>query len=193
MKINYKGNYEQVKIAVEDANEILYSKEFYELINKREDFNCTEKKPKEISKILQETDLEIEVKTYKPKWKHSKVLGYFVKSKPRNVFLNVRKLNRQTSSITNTIIHEYVHAVDNHFDNSVINFGHSCGTFKNTAPYIIGNIAEIMIEGNNIINIDSRLKQFEELETIQCLAGNSENGVSFSDNQDFIIEESRID
>jgi hypothetical protein len=193
MKINYKGNYEQVKLAVEDANEILYSREFYELINQRENFNCTEKTPQEISKILQETDLEIEVKTYKPKWRYSKVLGYFVKSKPKNVFLNSRKLYRETSSITNTIVHEYVHAVDNHFENTAIDFGHNCGTFKNTAPYTIGNIAEIMIDGNNLIDIDSRLEQFDELETIQCLAGSSTNGFSFSDEQELIIEESRID
>lgn len=192
MKINYRGNYEQVKIAVEDANEVLYSREFYELIKQHKNFNCTEITPEKISEILQETDLEVEVKTYKPKWRYSKVLGYFVRSKPKNVFLNSRKLYRNTSSITNTIVHEYVHAVDNHIDNSIIEFGHNCGTFKNTAPYTIGNIAEIMIDGNNLIDIDSRLEQFNESETIQCLAGTSINGFSFEE-EDLIIEESRID
>ncbi len=193
MKVNYNGNYKQVNIAVEDANEILYSNKFYELIRQHKNFNCTEKTTQEIADILQKTDLEIEVKTYKPRWRYSKVLGYFVKSRPKNIFLNSRKLYRDTSSITNTIIHEYIHAVDNHFDNSIIDFGHNCGTFKNTAPYTIGNIAEIMIDGNNITNIDSSLEQFNNTTVIHCLTGSSINEVSFLEEEELIIEENRID
>ncbi len=192
MKINYRGNYEQVKTAVEDANEILYSKEFYEIIKQLKSFKCTKKTPFEISEIIEKTDLEVEVKTYKPKWRYSRVLGYFVRSKPRNLFLNKRKLYRNTSSITNTIIHEYVHAVDNHYDNTVIDFGHNCGTFKNTAPYTIGNIAEVMIDGNNIEKIDSRLEEFQNLETIHCLTNTTGNSITYLE-EDLLIEDSRID
>lgn len=194
MKINYKGSYEQVKIAVEDANEILYSKEFYALIRDRKEFNCTKNTPNQIADILEQTTLEIEVKTYKPRYRFSKVLGYFVKSIPNKVFLNKRKLYRNTCSITNTIIHEFVHAVDNH-DGSKTDFGHSCDDFQNnTAPYTIGNIAEIMVDGNNLKDIDSSLEQFNNSGIIQCLTGNSSLiGISFTDGEELIIEESRID
>ncbi len=189
MKINYKGNYEQVKLAVEDANEVLYSNEFYELIRQHTNFNCSKKTPQEIADIIQNTSLEVEVKLYKPRWRFSKVLGYFVKSKPNNLFLNSRKLYRDTSSISNTIVHEYVHAVDNNFDNTIIDFGHNCGTLKNTAPYVIGNIAEIIIDGNEIDDIDSSLKHFESRTMVHCLIDGNQ---SFLKNEELIIEETRI-
>ena len=192
MKINYKGNYEQVRLAVEDANEVLYSNEFYELIEQYKNFKCTEKTSKEIASILKLTTLEVEVKIYKPRWRYSKVLGYFVKSRPKNIFLNSRKLYRNTSSITNTIIHEYVHAVDNHFDNSGIDFGHNCDTFKNTAPYTIGNIAEIMVDGNDINNFDSSLIALDHTNILHCFNGESVPGFSFIEEEDLIIEENRI-
>ncbi len=163
MKINYRGNYEQIKLAVEDANDVLNLDTFYSLIAKCEKFNCSKKTASEVAEILKTTTLEVEVKVYKPKWIFSKVLGYFVKGKPNCVFLNKRKLYRDTGSITNTIIHEYVHAVDNKYNNKIIDFGHNCGAHKNTAPYVIGNIAEIIIDGYEINDIESELKLFKNV------------------------------
>lgn len=188
MKINYKGNFEQIKLAVEDANEVLYSNTIYDLIRKQDGFNCTNKTPIEISEIIQNTKLEVEVMAYKPRYLYSKVLGYFVKSRPTNIFLNSRKLYRDTSSISNTIIHEFVHAVDNDFDNTIIDFGHNCGTFVNTAPYVIGNIAEIIINGHEIENLNEKLEAFNKNEFIHCLI---DDGKSLIDKEP-IIEETRI-
>ena len=152
MRINYKGKYDQIKTAVEDANDVLNSDDFYKLISDHGDLNCSDLSSQEISNIIKNSQLEIEVKIYKPRWKFSKVLGYFVKSKPNNVFLNSRKIYRDTNSISNTIIHEYIHAVD-YNNNNEIQFGHNCGSFDNTAPYVIGSYAELLIEGNNIDEI----------------------------------------
>ena len=188
MKINYKGNFEQVKLAVEDANEILYSSNIYDLIKQFEEFNCAKKTPAEIAEILRDTDLEVEVGIYKPRWVYSKVMGYFVRNRPNNIFLNSRKLYRDTNSITNTIVHEYVHAVDNRNNNDLIEFGHNCGTYTNTAPYVIGNIAEIIINGNEIENIKKSIDKLSNKELIHCL---NDRGNSLIE-EELIIEEIRI-
>ena len=134
MRINYKGKYDQIKTAVEDANDVLNSDDFYTLISNHGDFNCSEFSSENISNIIKKSKLEVEVKIYKPRWRYSKVLGYFIKSNPNKIYLNSRKIYRDTNSITNTIIHEYVHAVDNSNNDNAIEFGHICESFTNTAP-----------------------------------------------------------
>ena len=149
MRITYKGNLELIKLAVEDANDILNDSTFYQLINQFEQFECAKKKPEEIAEIINQNSLEVVVKLYKPRWVFSKVLGYFVKSKPKTIFLNARKIYRPSASVTNTIIHEYIHAIDYNHNNELIEFGHNCGVHKGTAPYEIGNLAERIIDGGS--------------------------------------------
>jgi|TARA_B110000114_G_C15090695_1_gene398446 hypothetical protein len=149
MNVTYQGIYNQIKLAVEDANELFNSPIFYELIEKHPGFSCSEKKPIEIADLIRNSTLKIQVKLYKPRWKWSKVLGYFVKSHPNTIFLNIRKIYRETNSITNTIIHECIHALDYNENSNIIEFGHNCGYFDNTAPYEIGNIAESIVNGSD--------------------------------------------
>ncbi len=164
MKVLYNGNYKQIHSAVEDANELYDSEIFYENIARHPGFSCSKKAPKEIAQIMKESYLEIEVKLYRPKWKRSKVLGYFIRSYPTTIFLNSRKIYRETNSITNTIVHECVHALDNSLNSKIIEFGHNCGYFKNTAPYEIGNIAESIIDGGIIESIEMPPDTFETIE-----------------------------
>ena len=168
MRINYKGNYSQITTAVEDANDVLNSEEFYTLITQHGDFNCSDFSSEKIANIIKNSKLEVEVKIYKPRLRYRKVLGYFVKNRPNNIFLNSRKIYRDTNSITNTIVHEYIHAVDNS-NKSEIQFGHNCGSFDNTAPYIIGSYAELLIEGNDVNEISTlQKKNFTGLQSM-CL------------------------
>jgi hypothetical protein len=184
MRINYKGNYSQIITAVEDANDVLNSEDFYQLISNHGDFNCSDLSSKDISDIIKNSPLEIEVKIYKPRWSYSKVLGYFIKSKPNNVFLNSRKIYRNTDSITNTIIHEYVHAVDNNHNTNAIEFGHTCESFANTAPYIIGSYAELLIDGNEVSEIPNLINSLLVQESM-CLQKDTATNI-------FTIEEHRV-
>lgn len=190
MKINYKGNSDNIQLAVEDANDILYSEKFYELISSYSKFECTDNlTPNKIADIIRNSELEVEVKLYKPRYKWSKVLGYFVKSRPTNVFLNKRKLNRESSSLTNTIIHEYVHAVDYDSDNGKIRFGHyKCSSLNYSAPYIIGNIAELMIDGYEVEDIEQSMAKFDVHDFHQCY----EDYSTKLDEEELIFEEYRI-
>jgi hypothetical protein len=45
-------------------------------------------------------------------------------------------------------VHEYIHAVDYEHNNQSITFGHDCENLFKTAPYIIGGIAEDIINGD---------------------------------------------
>lgn len=187
MRINYKGRYNQIITAVEDANDVLNSEDFYTLILQHGDFNCSNFSSEKISNIIKNSTLEVEVKIYKPRWRFSKVLGYFVKSRPNNIFLNSRKIYRDTNSITNTIVHEYIHAVDNS-NNSEIQFGHNCGSFDNTAPYIIGSYAELLIEGNDV----------KEISTLQKKNFTSQQSICLTEEKDgeksdiFYVEDHRV-
>ena len=189
MRINYKGNYSQIITAVEDANDILNSEDFYNLISKHGDFYCApDFSSEDISNIIKNSKLEVEVKIYKPRWKFSKVLGYFVKSKPNKIFLNSRKIYRDTNSITNTIIHEYVHAIDNNNNNKTIEFGHICDSFTNTAPYVIGSYAELLMEGTEIVEIPNLINNLVQQQRT-CMQKDT-NTLDSSDL--FRIEEHRI-
>lgn len=167
MRIIYRGDLSQVHLAVEDANDILNSNSFYEAISQYRNFNCTKMSPSQIAEIIKDSTLEVEAEDYRPRWPYSKVLGYFTKKKPNNIFLNRRKLYRNTESISNTIIHEYVHAVDNDFDDTIIDFGHNCGTFKSTAPYVIGKIAEAIIDGGLDESLKDRIQALIDEEVVE--------------------------
>lgn len=148
MRFFYKGEYEQIKIAVEDSNDLLFFEDFYKEISSLEDFKCSKKSPKEIAEIIKNSKLEVEIKLYKPKWVFSKVNGYFVPQYPNQLFLNARKIWRDSDEILNTIIHEYIHALDYNNNNELIEFGHDCGIHEGTAPYVIGNLAQEFVNGN---------------------------------------------
>ncbi|RCS28100.1 hypothetical protein DUT90_01980 [Polaribacter sp. WD7] len=188
MRINYKGKFSQIITAIEDANDILNSEEFYQLISNHGDFNCSDFSSEDISNIIKKSKLEVEVKIYKPRWRYSKVLGYFIKSKPNKIFLNSRKIYRDTNSITNTIIHEYVHAVDNDNNSNAIEFGHICQSFTNTAPYVIGSYAEFLMEGNATTEIPNLINALVE-QNHMCI----QEDINALDSADlFIIEEHRV-
>jgi len=148
MLVNYHGDYTQIQLAIEDCNELLNSEAFFQQIKEHPGFNCSKKTPIEIAGLLLNSKLSIEVKLYKPQWLWSSVLGYFVESHPNTIFLNARKIYRESNSISNTIIHECIHALDYDTNNDIIEFGHNCGYFDKTAPYEIGMIAESIINGN---------------------------------------------
>ncbi len=92
--------------------------------------------------------LTMTVKTYKPWWPWSKALGYFKPSEPHTIYLNSRKLNRSRGSITSSLWHELIHAIDN--QDLSHEFGHKDNTWtpekEETAPYKIDNFVHELID-----------------------------------------------
>jgi hypothetical protein len=161
MKIQYNGSDQRIKVAVEDANDVLNEQLFYNEIASKTPFECTKLNPKEISSIIQKSSLKVNLKFYKSRWPFSTVNGYFVKSTPNVIYLNIRRLNRSTPSLSNTIVHEYIHSIDNEYNDQIIDFGHTCKNLSKTAPYIIGGIAEAIINGEAKNFNNNSLIEFE--------------------------------
>ena len=142
MKLHYKGRNRKIKKALQIANEILNNPLFYDQISSIERFDNTipeDLKPSEIANFLRNHPKKVYVKTFIGR------LGVNAKTKRSTYFrLNRLELDRPTTKIVRTMIHEYVHCIDfslkkykfTHKDNNNDN-----GDEDNTAPWTIGRIA----------------------------------------------------
>lgn len=145
MRLHYSGRNSKLKSAIRKANEILENPSFYEKIGSRESFDNTTLSPSEIAVRIEEWEHPVQIRTYwnpfgtaNAKTGNSK---YFT--------VNTAKLKRSKKSIVNTLVHEYVHAVDfgedgklefTHVDND-----NRHGDEDDTAPWAIGEIAKQMV------------------------------------------------
>lgn len=83
----------------------------------------------------------INVKFYRSKNPWSSVKGYYTKSRPFDININTRKINRSVGSFIATLVHEMIHAVDGLDEND---FGHTVRNVEGrdeSAPYAIGELA----------------------------------------------------
>lgn len=143
----YKGDKIDVIAAIKKANEILNTKAFYDEIRKVAHFDNSKLTGKEVADRMEQANQQVTiVRKFKPianagtktsdKIKISKSL--FGKDSTGNFVLSIA---------VNTLIHETVHAVD--FLNTGGEFTHDGNEEdgqENTAPWVIGAIAEKMVE-----------------------------------------------
>lgn len=150
-RIDYNGNSELIINAVEDANFVLNSDEFYEKISEIESFDYSNANGKKISELVKRSSIIAKLEFYKslpiPPW--SRANAYTTKSSPGTIFLNKRKLwKRSPESVASTIIHEYIHLVDH--ESLDYEFGHGTNDSSgksNTVPYKIDKIAYELLTG----------------------------------------------
>lgn len=144
MRIVYSGKNSKLKTATKRANEVLRDEGFYAEIKNRT-YTHTVAKPKSIALSIKNYNFAVTVKTY---WNPvGFALAKFKHNDPDSIYINTGKLKRTTNSVVNTLIHEYVHAVD-HFD-KLLEYGHGGNSNigkEFSAPYQIGSIAEMMAE-----------------------------------------------
>lgn len=146
MKLIYQKRNKRIKKAVQSANEVLSNPEFFRSISQLPQMDNTPLSSKEIADLLKNHNQPVYVKRFWRPYSRTNAItaGYkFIKLNS----LNLR--NRSNKSIVNTIIHEYIHAVD-FFDGS-LNFTHHDnsnphGEEDNTAPWRIGKLAEDFVD-----------------------------------------------
>jgi hypothetical protein len=147
MKVIYKGKYSRLADAVEDANEILATEEFYQRIREKEGhFDFASITPAQVANALEGSKMEATVKAAR-KSVLSKVTAWVTAAEPQTLYLNSRKLQRSLPSIVNTIIHECIHIADH--EDAGHRFGHNGNRRKrneNSAPYWIGNMVQAWME-----------------------------------------------
>lgn len=150
-KINYSGNSESIRKAVDDANYILNDEEFLVAITKKRSFDNTKVSGVIVSMLIRISNIKAEIGLYKPlpipPWNRAN--AYTEPNSPTTIFLNKRKLrNQSVESIASTIIHEYVHLID--FATEKYDLGHGSYSITgkaNTIPYWIDQLAYEMLIG----------------------------------------------
>lgn len=126
--VEVEGQSEHVETAVAIANALTNMGEFYEVIASKPtpfdpQWTGALATPKRVAELLRVTAVTITVKLRKHLLK--RVKGWTYPNEPEVVYLNTRALNRPRTEIVATLIHEWVHSIDNlvpedfgHGDNS---------------------------------------------------------------------------
>lgn len=145
----YRGSHTKIDRCISEANKLLKGDyRFYEKIKaKPTPFDMSTATPKQIAEFLQENYgvLKCEVHLYHKKF--TRALAYFDRRYPNRIYINTAKLNRTDGSVIATIVHEWVHLVDEWIKNH--RFGHgdnSAAGKQNTAPYWIDNVAQAIVD-----------------------------------------------
>ena len=94
---------------------------------------------------------EVEILDWTP-WNRCYSKAIAVAKGDGKIRLNRFKLNRDVSSIVNTLIHELVHVVDHHEEWSAGHNGNSPLGKGRTAPYLIGELAEIFYKTGRLLS-----------------------------------------
>jgi hypothetical protein len=142
VKLHYLGKNEKIIAAVAEANKILSKPEFYIRVDTIQRFDNSTYSGLRVSNEIKNLNRVIEVEDYWKPWGSANAKTVSV------IKLNTAKLKRSHSSITNTIVHETVHAVDWWVNKEwdYTHDGNSPNGQDNTAPWVIGAIAEDMAQ-----------------------------------------------
>ena len=139
----YNGNNENVTKAVQKADEILNTKYFYDEIRKIEKFDNSKLTGQEIADRMEKANQKVTVvRKIKPIANASTTTSDKIKIS-RSLFGKNFAGKFDINTAVNTLIHETVHAVD--FLNTGNEFTHDGNSpvgQENTAPWVIGDIAE---------------------------------------------------
>lgn len=156
MNLQIKTTIPKFQQAFERAQEVLDNPMFWEAIESEPKFEHTKVSPREIAKLLKETNHLITIIDWKPLGLQAQIryrkTNALTESKDV-IKMNVLKDYREVIDIAGTIIHEGVHAIDQ--AHPYLNFGHKGNKEKenkNTAPYCIGNLAIRILKGTYGLN-----------------------------------------
>lgn len=140
IQLHYAGNNQKLIAAVAEANKILSNPEFYNRVNNLQKFDNTMFSGAQIIKEMNAIKA-IEITEY-----HKRLTRTNARTKTE-INVNTAKLERDLASITNTLIHETIHAVD-WITNKNWDYTHRSQYEENppiSAPWIIGAIGESFV------------------------------------------------
>ena len=145
MKLIFDDTDEQIKKAVNKANQILSNPEFYSAIAGLPQMDNTILLPQHIARVLKNSQQEILIKTYKS-WNPFSNLKAKTISKSL-IKINTRKFNPDPKKAINILINKSIYAVD--MADNPLDFSHSTkytNGQENSPPWIIGQLAENFID-----------------------------------------------
>jgi hypothetical protein len=150
VKILYNGNHRNLKLAVNNVNNLLQQEYFYQAIQRHDYFLMSDITPKQLSGLMRISDIRMTIELYYSVYPFSKSVTYDDTENPFVIHLNKWNLNRSVESICNTLMHQCIHAVNAMFPQFY--FGHGDGSSsgkENTAPYWVASLAQRLISDDN--------------------------------------------
>lgn len=152
----YDGRIKSVKSAVSNANLLLQNHMQFMSRIAEEEYTMTEVDGQDVASFLKDRYLNSIQRVYvKKTWNPwSAAVAWFNPRHSECIYLNSWKVNRSDDSIVGSIIHEYVHLVDNFYKTASFGHGDNYGpsSFQegseqynekfHSAPYKIGRLAK---------------------------------------------------
>jgi hypothetical protein len=135
--LNYNGSLKKVRSAVDKANEILSSAQFYDQIRAYKKFDNSALSPEIISNLMQDSGHQIDVYV---NW-----IIPQVKTRYNKISVSGWDFSSNLATGVNNLIYETVNSIDCLYD--IINNETSERSNNSlTAPWVIGAIAEVMVK-----------------------------------------------
>lgn len=150
IKIVYNGYHRNLKLAVNNVNNLLQQEYFYQGVIRHESFDMCDITPKQLAGLMRISDIRMTIDLYYSLLPFSRAVSYDDPEDATIIHLNKWNLNRSVESLCNTLMHQCVHAVNADFPQ--FSFGHGDGTAtgkENTAPFWIAAMAQRLISDDN--------------------------------------------
>jgi len=164
--LTYTGNIQNFKEACREANEILSSNEFIEMIASRkepyDDSEPSDLSPRKIAEFFQKSNLQLTLKHYS---RPQSIGGAFDPDYPTTLWVNVNT-NRKGCTYAAVLIHECVHALSYHTPN--YDFTHKTNGQngnEDSAPYAIQTATrnnfcnQAFSIGQDLIEVETKVKK----------------------------------
>lgn len=135
--LNYNGSLKKVRNAVDKANEILSSAQFYDQIRAYKKFDNSALSPEIISNLMQDSGHQIEVSV---NW-----IIPQVKTRYNKISVSGWDFSSNLATGVNNLIYETVNSIDCLYD-IINNETGERSSNSLTAPWVIGAIAEVMVK-----------------------------------------------
>jgi len=145
----YNGSIKRVKEAVDIANGLMNNEGGFLTNIRYHEFDMSNLSADKIRIFMVNVHKKHEIKVVvKRSWNpFSRAIAWFNRRHPLRFYLNRWRINRSKHSIVGSLIHEFVHVVDNQYPD--YSFGHGSNNRQgkqNTAPYKLGYIAKNISE-----------------------------------------------
>lgn len=173
VRIRYKGNDEKLLQAVARTNALFLDVNFYNAINRHGDFDLADISPVNLSSLIRNTRMDMKIEFYYSLYPFSRAVSFDDRENPQTIWLNKWNINRSIGSLSNTLMHQCIHAINSR--NPQHYFGHGDNNVagkENTAPYSIASLAQQMTE-KNVITCE--LMHHEEADAIPMMQGFTSN------------------
>jgi len=150
IKIMYNGYHRNLKLAVNNVNNLLQQEYFYQGIMRHANFDMCDITPRQLAGLMRISDIRMSIDLYYSLKPFSKAVSYDDAEDATVIHLNKWNLNRSVESLCNTLMHQCIHAVNELFPQFSFGHGDSATAGKeNTAPYWIAALAQRLISDDN--------------------------------------------